>query len=133
MEKDVANLYKNLAEKLPEYRDTFLSLAKESESNVLAVERAYYSIISDKFEACFIKTLNTDDYNIKVQMPSEIKASEVLKTVIMMEENIQKFILDAAKSISVLLPDVSWTLNRIGKKRVDRVTKLKALLSKTKE
>jgi len=130
LEGETAKLYETLAEKFPEHRNTFLSLAKESKSNIVAVERAYYSVISDKLEACFIKTLNTDDYSIEAHMPVDVEYPEALKRIITMEENIQKFILDVIKSIGVLVPDVSWTLNRIGKKRADRINKLKILLEK---
>jgi hypothetical protein len=127
VEKDVANLYEKLAEEFPEHKEIFQTMEKESKSNIVLLERSYYGVISDKLEACFIKTLNTDDYNIEVHMPSRVKLSEALEKIITMEENIQRFVSDAAKSISALVPDVSWALNRVSKKRTDRINKLKAL------
>ena len=128
LESEMAKLYETLAEKFSKHRDTFLSLAKESKSNIVAVERAYHSVISDKLEACFIKTLNTDDYSIEAPIPINIKYPEVLRRIVMNEENIQKFILDAAKSIGALVPDVTCVFRRIGKKRANRITRLKILL-----
>ncbi|MEM2104149.1 MAG: hypothetical protein QW717_04590 [Candidatus Bathyarchaeia archaeon] len=127
VEKDVANLYEKLAETFPEHKETFLTMEKESKSNIVLLERSYYGVISDKLEACFIKQLNTDNYNIEVYVPSSFRLSEALEKVITMEENIQRFVSDAAKSISALVPDVSWTLSRVSKKRTDRINKLKAL------
>jgi len=128
LEKESAELYENLAEKFAEHKDVFLSLAKENKSNIVLIQRTYYGVISDKLEACFIKKLNTDNYNIEVHMPTDIGYSEALKRAIIMEENIQKFILDVVKSISTLVPDVSWALSRIGKKKTARITKLKMML-----
>ena len=132
LEEESAKLYEEIAQKHPENKDIFLSLAKENKINKQSIERAYYSVISDKLEACFIKTLNTDNYSIEIKLPEKADYSTVLSKAVEIEEKIQKFLIDASNAIGALVPDVSWTFSRIGKKREERINKLKSLLTKVK-
>ncbi|MEM2227393.1 MAG: hypothetical protein QXR82_01105 [Candidatus Bathyarchaeia archaeon] len=132
LEEDSAKLYEELAKKYSEAKILFLSLAKENKMNKQSIERTYYGVISDKLEACFIKILNTDDYSIEVKIPEEFTYLNALHKAIEIEEKIQKFLIDASDAIGSLVPDVSWTFSRIGKKREDRINKLKSLLEKIK-
>ena len=130
LEEDLGRLYEELANRYSEAKDVFLSLAKENRSNKVTIERVYQGVISDKLEACFIKTLNTDDYSIEVQMPADFRYIDVLKRVLEMEERIKRFLSDAAESMGALVPDVSWTFERMTKKRSDRILRLKTLLER---
>ncbi|MBS7656090.1 hypothetical protein KEJ50_06305 [Candidatus Bathyarchaeota archaeon] len=132
LEEESAKLYEELAQKYSEAKTIFLSLAKENKMNKQSIERTYYGIISDKLEACFIKILNTDDYSIEIKIPKEVSYLNALQKTIEIEEKIQKFFVDASDAIGSLVPDVSWSLSRIGKKREDRILKLKSLLEKIK-
>lgn len=132
LEEDSGKLYEELAQKYPEAKNIFLSLVKENKMNKQSIERTYYGIISDKLEACFIKILNTDDYSIEVKIPKEAGYKEALQKAIEIEEKIKKFLIDASDAIGGLVPDVSWIFSRIGKKREDRINKLKSLLEKVK-
>jgi len=132
LEEESAKLYEEIAQKHPENKNIFLSLAKENKINKQSIERAYYSVISDKLEACFIKTLNTDNYSIEIKLPEKADYSTVLSKAVEIEEKIQKFLIDASNAIGALVPDVSWTFSRIGKKREERINKLKSLLTKVK-
>ncbi|RLI46615.1 hypothetical protein DRO69_02685 [Candidatus Bathyarchaeota archaeon] len=131
VEENSAKLYENLAQKYPEDGETFLSLAKENRRNKKSIEYAYYGVISDKLEACFcFENLDTDNYSIKTELPEEINYPDALKKLIDLEEKIQRFLLDAAKQLKSLVPDVSFIFERVGKKRAKRVTTLKSLLDK---
>jgi len=130
IEDDLAKFYDNLAKKYPEAKEVFLSFAKENRSNKTSVERTYYGIISDKLEACFVKTLNTDDYSINMELAENASYTDALKKALEVEEKTQRFLQDAAESTKALVPDVSWVLTRMGKKRGDRINKLKSLLEK---
>jgi hypothetical protein len=132
LEEESAKLYEEIAQKHPENKNIFLSLAKENKINKQSIERAYYSVISDKLEACFIKTLNTDNYSIEIKLPEKADYSTALSKAVEIEEKIQKFLIDASNAIGALVPDVSWTFSRIGKKREERINKLKSLLTKVK-
>lgn len=127
LEEESAKLYESLAQKHAEAKETFLSLAKENRSNKVSIERAYYGVISDKLEACFIKTLNTEDYGIEVSLPEGLSLKDTVDKLVELEEKIQKFLLDASASIGALVPDVSWMFSRIGKKRKDRIERLKTM------
>jgi hypothetical protein len=131
VEENSAKLYENLAQKHAEDEETFLSLAKENRRNKKSIEYAYYGVISDKLEACYcFDNLDTDNYSIKTELPERIDYPNALKKLVDMEEKIQKFFLDAAKQSKSLVPDVSWILERVSKKRGKRVAKLKLLLDK---
>jgi len=132
LEEESARLYEEMTQKHPENKDIFLSLAKENKMNKQSIERAYYSVISDKLEACFIKTLNTDNYSIETKLPEKADYSTALSKAVEIEEKIQKFLIDASNAIGALVPDVSWTFSRIGKKREERINKLKSLLTKAR-
>jgi hypothetical protein len=131
VEENSAKLYENLAQKHKEDGETFLSLAKENRRNKKSIEFAYHGVISDKLEACFcFENLDTDNYSIKTELPEDIGYSDALSNLLDMEEKIQKFLLDAAKQSGPLVPDVSWIFERVGKKRAQRVAKLRSLLDK---
>lgn len=133
IEDDSARFYDDLAKRYPEAKEVFLSFAKENKSNKTLIERTYYGIISDKLEACFIKTLNTNDYSIEIELLAEDTSYfDALKKALELEEKIQKLLQDAAESTKALVPDVSWILTRIGRKRGDRINRLKLLLDKVK-
>ncbi len=131
VEENSAKLYEELAQKHKEDGETFLSLAKENRRNKKSIEYAYHGVISDKLEACFcFDNLDTDNYSIKTELPGGLSYPDALRKLIDMEEKIQKFLLDAAKQSGSLVPDVSWIFERVGKKRAQRVAKLKSLLDK---
>lgn len=131
VEENSAKLYENLAQKHAEDKETFLFLAKENRRNKKSIKYAYYGVISDKLEACFcFEKLDTDNYSIKTELPEGINYPNALKKLVDMEEEIQKFFLDAAKQSKSLVPDVSWIFERVGKKRAKRVATLESLLDK---
>ena len=131
VEENSAKLYENLAQKHPEDGETFLSLAKENRRNKKSIEFAYHGVISDKLEACFcFDNFDTDNYSIRTELPKGINYPDALKKLVDIEEEIQKFFLDAAKQSKSLVPDVSWIFERVGKKRAKRVATLESLLDK---
>ena len=130
IEEESARLYEELSQKYVGDKDVFLALAKENKVNKVSIERAYYGIISDKLEACFIKILNTENYSIETRLPKDVSYADALRKILELEENVQRFLSDASESIGALVPDVSWTFARIGKKRAERINKLKSLLDK---
>jgi len=131
VEENSAKLYENLAQKHSEDKETFLSLAKENKRNEKSIKYAYYGVISDKLEACFcFENLDTDNYSIKTELSEGIAYPDKLKELVDTEKKIQKFLLDAAKQSKSLVPDVSWILERVGKKRAKRVATLESLLDK---
>ncbi len=131
VEENSAKLYENLAQKHTEDGETFLSLAKENRRNKKSIEFAYHGVISDKLEACFcFDNLDTNNYSIKTELPEGMSYPDVLRKLVEMEERIQKFLLDASEQSRSLVPDVSWIFERVGKKRAQRVARLRSLLDK---
>ena len=131
VEEGSAKLYENLARKHAKDGEAFLSLAKENRRNKKSIEYTYQGVISDKLEACFcFKDLDTDNYSIKTELPEGITYPDALRKLIDMEKKTQSFLLDAAKQSKSLVPDVSLIFERVGKKRTERIAKLKSLLDK---
>lgn len=131
VEENSAELYENLAQKHTEDGETFLSLAKENRRNKKSIQYTYQGVISDKLEACFcFDNFDTDNYSIKTELPEGITYPDALRKLIDMEEKTQKFLLDAAKQSKSLVPDVSWIFERVGKKRTERIAKLRLILDK---
>jgi hypothetical protein len=131
VEENSAELYENLAQKHTEDGETFLSLAKENRRNKKSIQYTYQGVISDKLEACFcFDNFDTDNYSIKTELPEGITYPDALRKLIDMEEKTQKFLLDAAKQSKSLVPDVSWIFERVGKKRNERIAKLRLILDK---
>lgn len=130
-EEDSAKLYEDLAQKYMGDEETFLELAKENRRNKTSIQRAYYGVISDKLEACFcFEEMDMNKYPIKTELPEDISYSVALRKLIEMEETIQRFLLDAAEKAESLIPDVSWTFERVGKRRTARIEKLRSLHEK---
>ena len=131
VEENSAKLYEDIAQKHPKDGETFLSLAKENRRNKKSIQYAYQGVISDKLEACFcFDNFDTDNYSIKTELPEGITYQDALRKLIDMEEKTQKFLLDAAKQSKSLVPDVSWIFERVGKKRTERIAKLRLMLDK---
>lgn len=128
LEDKSAKLYENLAQVYKEHREAFLSLARENQKNKLWVERTYNEVISDALETGFsFKGLNEEDYLIETDLTEDRSYSDILKTVIDMEEKIQKFYLEATRQSKSFLADISRTFERVAKNRGERKLGLRSV------
>jgi hypothetical protein len=125
IEEENAGYYFTLAEKYPEYNDLFTKHAKDSLRFAETAQRAYREGVTDAFEVGFLATtLNTDDYQL--EKPDE-SLSEDIQTMIINEEIIVQFCLDAASNSSKLLPDVPETFHRLVKRKKRSIERLKEI------
>jgi len=133
LEEETAKFYENLAEKYSEGRETFLSFSKDNRKNKTVVERAYYGVISDALEACFSFGLNTggldsEAYSVRTEISKDASYKDALKTMIKIEETVQKAYTDAAALSEGLMADVPRAFKIMAKKRGERVARLRALV-----
>ena len=98
----------------------------------MLIIRTYRETISDALEACFSfkEGLNSEEYLVKTELP-EGSYIDALKTIIEIEEKIQKFYGDAALMSESLMADCPRTFKIMVKKRDDRKLKLKSLIGKS--
>ena len=108
-------------------RDTFLLFSKENKKHKENVRRTYYEVITDGLEACYIKSLNEEDYAIKTKLAANTTYSDAIKMAIDVEEKSQKFCTDAYESTKDFMADVSVALRTIAKRKAQRVEILKSL------
>jgi rubrerythrin len=130
LEQDSAMFYEDLARRYAKDKDTFLSLAKENEKNIVQVERAYYGVITDAIEGCFSFNVNPTKYSLKTELAEKASYSEGLRRAIEIEEKIMKFYSEAAEQSKSLMADVPRAFKMIAKKRGNRQSTLKSLLGK---
>ena len=130
LEEDSAKLYEDLSQKYSESKDVFLTFAKENKKNVVQIERAYYGVITDAIEGCFAFNMNPDEYILKTELAEETSLSETLDKAVEIEEKIVKFYSDAAEQSKSLMADVPRAFTQIARKRQNRESQLRSLLSK---
>ena len=121
IENDSASFYENYAEKYPELKDTFLSLAKENRKFEKNIKRTYFGVITDTLESNYaFQGLDTDDYNFETQLPENVDSSEAGKKAREIEETIKNFYLKAAQLSDGLMADIPRLFRKIAKKREER-------------
>lgn len=131
VEEKSAKLYEDLAQRYQKERETFLAIAKENRQNRISIERAYYEVITDAFEAGFcLEDVDTENYGIKTELPKYLSYPDALKKLIELEEKTKRFQLDVSRKIGSLLPDVSVSFQRVGNRRTARIEKLRTILGK---
>ena len=123
------NSIKHLSERFTKNKDLFLSFAKENGEYITQIERAYYGVISDALEGCFAFNINPQEYGLKTDLAEKASYAEALVKAIEMEEKIIKFYLDAAEQSNSLMADVPRAFKMVAKKRGNRLSSLKSLLS----
>ncbi len=130
LEEESAKFYEELAKQFEKDKDFFLGLAKENEKYTKQIERAYYSVITDAIEGCFAFNLDEEKFKLKPVVPPTGYA-EAVNQALDMEEKILKFYEVAAEQSVHLMADVPRSFTLVGKKRKERIPKLKALIEKS--
>jgi hypothetical protein len=129
LEDETTVFYEKLAEKYPEGKETFLSFSKENRKNKVAVERAYYGVITDALEACFSfkDGIDSNEYSVNTNLPEDTSYSDAIKVALDIEGNIQKYYVDTASLSEGLMADVSIVFKMMAKKRANRMVKLREI------
>ncbi len=129
LEEESAKIYEQMAKRFDKDKEFFLGLAKENEKYTKQIERAYYSVITDAIEGCF--AFNLDEEKFKLT-PGTVPAgyAEAVVQAVAMEEKILNFYEVAAEQSVHLMADVPRSFTLVGKKRKERIPKLKALIEK---
>ena len=130
LEENSAKFYQDLSQKYAKDEDVFLSFAKENGKNVVQIERAYYSVITDAIEGCFSFNIEPDEYMFKTELTEKASYSDALDKAVEIEEKIVKFYLDAAEQSKSLMADVPRAFTMVARKREGRRPKLRSLLDK---
>jgi rubrerythrin len=128
LESESAKLYRELSIKYPKDKDLFLSLAKENETNIVQIERAYYGVISDAIEGGFAFDMESDDYNLNATLAQNASLADALHNLISIEEKIIRFYSDAAAQSDALMADIPRAFRQVVKKREARLTRLKQIV-----
>ncbi len=126
LETDSARFYEHLAEENAEVTDVLRSFVKENAKNVIQVETAYYSVISDAIEGGFAFDMDPEIYASDIAVSH--KLNKDLGKAVELEEKIMKFYSDAATQSKSLLADVPRNFTLIARKRADRIVQLKTLI-----
>ncbi len=130
LENKSAEFYRDLAESAKKDKDVFLSFAEENRRFVTQIERAYYGVITDAIEGCFAFDMNPEAYALETELGENATDAEALNRALEIEAKIIKFYSDAAEQSKSLLADVPRAFMMVAKKRGNRQSTLKSLLSK---
>ncbi len=124
LEEESAKIYEEMAKRFGKDKEFFLGLAKENEKYTKQIERAYYSVITDAIEGCF--AFNLDEEKFKLT-PGTVPGgyAEAVVQAVAMEEKILNFYEVAAEQSVHLMADVPRSFTLVGKKRKERISKLK--------
>ena len=122
IEKKQVELYSALAEKYPRYGSVFKKLGDDSLKHMEMAQRAYREGVTDAFEVGFLADpLDTDNYRLREPTGD---LGEAVRDMIMNEETVIRFCVDAASNSSNLLPDVPETFIRLVKRKKKSIEKL---------
>ena len=129
-EEEMAAFYEQLANRFPKGKEAFLSFAKENRKNKVAVERAYYGVISDALEAAFAfkEGMNPETYRVESGFAEGVSYADALNVAIENERRIQRLYLEGAQLSEGLMADVTRAFKVMARKREDRLAKLNALV-----
>ena len=124
LETESAGLYRDLALKYPEGKDLFLAFAKENDSNIVQIERAYYGVISDAIEGGFAFDIESELFTFETALPPVINHANVLSDFSVIEARIIRFYSEAARQSDTLMADIPRVFRLVVKKRESRISKL---------
>ncbi len=130
LESDSAQFYEEYGPKISAGSGKFLrAMAKENKKYVSQIETAYFGVITDAIEGCFAFHLDPENYAVNVDTPGISSYKNALTQAVKIEESIVRFYTDAAEQSKSLMADVPRTFNLIARKRGERLSKLKSLIS----
>lgn len=127
LEEKGAKFYEELAKRFPEQEDLFLSLAKENRKFIKQVQLAYQSVITDAIEGCYAFDLESEDYTLDTDTPTDVGLADAAKRALAIEEKTMEFYKKGADQSEALLADVPRNFKMVLKKRNNRLEKLKSL------
>jgi len=129
LENKSAKFYRKLSSRYEEDLGLFLIFSKENSKYITQIERAYYGVITDAIEGCFAFDLNPEEYQLEMDIAKDASYSDALNKALSMEERILKFYKTAAEQSKHLMADVPRSFVLVAKKRSERISKLKSVLS----
>ncbi len=128
LEDSSSRLYKGMAEKHPQNKETFLKFAKECEKSRTLIVRTYQETITDALEACFsFKGLKLGDYQAEMVLPEKSNPADDLKTAIKLEEKAAEFYADVAERSGQLLATIPRAFKKASETRSRRVIELQEI------
>lgn len=131
-EDRIKSFYETLAEdeRCAANRELFKSMAEGNEKHKKEVLRAYYEVITDAIEACYIRPLDETKYEVDVEITPDMTYEDLIKKAVEVEEKSRDFCAEAYRCTSGLLADVSVAFRRVSKWKAKRVDELKEILNK---
>ncbi len=124
-ENEAAEYYERLAKAAPACSEVLAAFARENRRNVVQVQQAYNSVISDALEGGYAFDIEANDFEI--ELPKDATPTQIVKASASIETRLARLYSVAAEQSSALLPDVSRAMSVIAKKRQARVEKLRDL------
>ena len=134
-EDKIKDFYEKLAkdERCSQDKSFFESMAKGNEKHRQEVLRAYYEVITDAIEACYIKAIDETKYEVDTEITPDMTYADIVKKAIQVEEKSRDFCTEAYKSTSGLLADISVAFKMVSKWKAKRVGELKEILNKVEK
>ena len=131
LEDNSAKFYEDLAERYTESREIFLTLVQKNKKNRIMVKRVYNEVVSDALETGFsFEGLDVNEHIVEGTVTEDVPLSDVVQRALDVEEEIQKFYLNAAEMSKSLLADIPRVFERMAKERDKRKKKLKSFFER---
>jgi len=131
LECNTSKFYKELAERYPENKESFLAFSKESEANRVHIIRTYQETITDALEACFcFQGLKLKDYASEANLRDDTPYLDALETAIEHEKKTREFYLDLAERCKSLLATIPNAFKKVAERRTNRIPALESLLDR---
>jgi hypothetical protein len=129
LETDSAAFYEQNGQVYPQFSEALATFTRENKKNMVQIEQTYYSMITDAIEGCFALDLETDTYNLDIQIMTVPDVEAFVRQAIRMEEKIRQFYLTAGEQSKSLMTDLARSYNLTAKKRKARIEQLSGFLT----
>jgi rubrerythrin len=126
IEEDGASFYETAAKRYRENSDILLGFARENRKNVIRVERAYYSGITDAIEGGFTFDIDPEEYASQGGDLTNPNYNNTMGAAIEMEGRTARFYEKAAEQSKSLMADVTRVFTAMARLRNERREKLRA-------
>jgi rubrerythrin len=133
LEDSSSSFYRNLAERWPQNKASFLDFAEDGQKNKKQVVRTYQETISDAYEASnSLEGLDLKEYAMETKLVEDTSFAQALEMAISLEDTACGFYAELAARSESLLATIPRAFKRVVKNRSKRKDRLERMLQEAK-
>ena len=129
LERQSKAFYEGLAERFPDRRRLFISLARQCQKHQVSLVRTYRETVNDALEVGFsFEGLDLEGYRFETALPDSLSSVEIIEQAVELERQAVAFYESAAEHSRSLLATIAVAFETTARKRGQIQRELEALL-----